>query len=729
MKRMALSLAALFVLASALLYLFGLKAVLILGGCLCVAAGAYIIYNHKVNLGFKPAAVLIIGAVFCLYLNVFNDVRVERAEALAGSSYTAVCRVVEEPEYYAAYTRLKVETDGTNGFDGALGGRVKLFVNLRNNSEGSNAVEGDILKLDLSFSQTDDIYKKYYKSQNVFISANCDSAEIIGHKESVYTRCVQLRRAVRKSIDFHTDGDITAILEGLLLGGTDKMSDELYSQFKACGVTHITAVSGMHISSFCTMLLSLLNLKLKRRKAAALTVIPMALTVMLAGLTASAVRAGIMCGILLMSEVLLKKGDSLNSLGIAVTVMLVFNPFNICNLSFQLSCSAAAGVILISPYALRSAERAAAKIKRESIAGIVTAVIMTFLQSVGAVVCTLPFQILEFGYISLISPIASVFICSAAVCAMGVCIVGVIFYYLPLLDYLAVTVFFVARFLAEYIRAVVSILAGVPFSYIAFGGNYVILWLGASMTAVAIWMLFYRRIKVKAVAFLISLMLVVSLWAEQISNYNTATVSVLDVGDGLCTVVTFDGSCVIIGCGDDYSDSLAVSDYLKKSGIDKIDVLLIPSGSQTCYGGFDGFIKKLSPKAIAVPENFGSAAVFSGQGMLLTDQSSLSVGDRGLSIKTHFADVGCVYEITVCGRKAIIGCSNFDSKTVGTDCADILISGRAAPIDFVADISVISAEMTENLSNRSGVGRKIATAGHSISIRFKEGKEMDVYAR
>lgn len=728
MKRMALLLAALFVLAAAILYLFGLNAVSILGVCLCFTAVGCVICNKKFNLGLKPAAVLLFGAVFCLYLNIYTFVKVERVEALAGSTHTVVGRVVEEPKYYDTYTRFEVETDGSNGFDKGLGGKVRLFVNVKSYLEASKATDGDILKLDLEFFTTDSVYKKYYKSENVYISTSCNSAEIIGHKESVYTKCIELRRGIRQAIDTYTEGDISAILQGILLGGTDKMSDELYEQFKACGVTHITAVSGMHISAFCTIFLSLLSLKLSRRKAAAITIIPLILSVMLAGLTPSAVRSGIMCGILLMSQVLLKRGDSLNSLGVSMVLMLAVNPYNVCNLGFQLSCSAAAGVILITPYGTRVAERAVAKVKWKATSQVLKNIVISFFQSIGAVVCTLPFQILEFGYVSIIAPIASLLICSASVYAMAACIVGTIVHCIPFFDYIAMMVFMVAKFLAEYIRAVVRLLSDLPFSYIAFGNNYAILWLGASLAVIALWIALGEKIKVRAVALMITLMLIVSLWAEQFISYNMGTVTVLDVGNGLCVVVTFDEDCAIIGCGDDYSDSFVVSKYLRKNSITKIDMLLIPSDSETCFGGFKGFISNFKPERIAVPANFGDKITYSGQTEWIADNGEVCSGNSFLNFKTHFVNNGCVYELVFCEKNIIIGCGKFDGKEIGVQSTDILISGRVAPIDIFSAVTVASAESEEYLELYPLSDRKIATAGRSISFKLKEGKAISVYA-
>ena len=67
---------------------------------------------------------------------------------------------------------------------------------------------------------------------------------------------------------------------------------------------------------------------------------------LIAGMTYSVVRAGIMMLIYLLSVVLSRQRDSLNSLGFSVTVIAMENPFSIGALGLQLSVLSTAGLIL-----------------------------------------------------------------------------------------------------------------------------------------------------------------------------------------------------------------------------------------------------------------------------------------------------------------------------------------------------------------------------------------------
>lgn len=725
MKRTALCVAALFVTASALMYLVGLKAIFILGTVLCIASAALVVFGRYKALGLKPAAVLLVGAAFCLFLRIYDEVKVSRVEALEGDTRTVTCRVTEEPRVYEYSTYFRVKTDGTNGFDEGPTGSVDLIIYIKNDSPAASASVGDILSAELTFNATDSAVKKHRMSDQIFISTYCESAEIIGHKDSVYTFFADVRRAVKGCIRNYMSGDTAAIAEGIMLGGTEEMSDELYSQFKACGVSHITAVSGMHISAFCMMLMTLFNTFMKRRKAAALTIVPLISAVMLAGLTPSAVRAGIMCGLSLLSDCLLKKTDSLNSLGVAIAVMLTVNPYYVCSLGFQLSCSAAAGIIIVSPYAETIANRLP-DIRPLLLRRILHTAVTTFIQSVGAIICTLPFQVIEFGFISLTAPLAGVLICSAAIYTMVLSILGTVLHFIPYIHYLAAVPFAAAELLAEYIRICVRTLSGIPFSCIPFGNNSVILWLGLSMMTILIWILFGRTGGKRAVSLVISAILLVSLWSDHILTRKTAVVSVQDAGNGLCVAVTYGTSCVIIGCGDDSGDRYALQNFIKHNGITKVEMLLIPSDSDTCFKGYNGLMKEIKPEATVVPTCFDSTSVLTGEVIRLADRTAITAADGNIQIKPILYGDGCIYSIDCCGKMILVGCGRYDAENLGISGADLVISGRAVPFNTDADITVISAD-SEDYGNICNDGRVITTSGRTVSVKLKHERGLAVY--
>ncbi len=724
MNRTALVCAALFVTAAAFLCIFGLSSVFILGSFLCLGSAACLLAGRRKGFTFKSSAVLLVGAAFCLYLYIFNFLTVDRIEALDGKTYTVKCRVIEEPENYSSGVRVLVETDGQNGFNKVFLTKVRFYMFISSEDSAAKAEEGDILSASASFEKVGIDYKNRRFAERVFIEAECSEVEIIGHRESLYTRLIDIRKAVRQCIREYTDGDSAALLDGILLGGTAYLSEQTYSAFKSCGVLHITAVSGMHISALCMMLAFLLRYIMSRRKASALALLPLMVEIMLAGFTPSAVRSGIMCLIILLADCITKRADGLNSLGIAVVSMLIFNPYYICNLGFQLSSAAAAGVILASQYGSTLANRII-KFEIKYISEFLRGVILTAAQTIGATVFTLPFQITSFGFVSTVILPANILICTASVVTMFFTVVGAVLHFVPLLDFLAAIPFAVADWLARYMIAAVKLLAEVPFSYIPFGSKSVVLWCGASLIVVAVWMLFNRLGGVRFVSISVIGLLLVTLWSDYIFSRDLAAVTVLNCEKGFCSVVTYEKTCVIIGCKSGYN--YALTDYMHENGIAKAEMLLLISDDPDVFGGY-GFIKRnVDTETTVIAENFSNSAVISGRLEIVTDGQMLNTDDGRITVVPHLIKDSCVYELRVADKVILVGFEGFSAQDIGITETDIIVSGKGLPKGIESKMTLVlnGYGATQGSASKSQI---ISVGSKDVTVKFKTGKGMSVYA-
>ncbi len=723
MNRMALTLALLFVVASLSLSLFGIWSVIVLALIFGLSSAVlFFVYKRR---GLKPivSAVLLVGTAFCLYLNVFNILNVNRIEALDGKEYTVTCRAIEEPENYSSVVRVLVETNGKNGFDKGSLRKVRFYLYIPSEASSAKVKEGDILITAVRFQKITGSSKNRNFANRLFIKAKYFESEIIGHSESLYTRCIAIRRAVRDCIGDYTKGDNAALLEGILLGGTAKLSPELYSDFRSCGVTHITAVSGMHISAFCMMLAYLLRYIMRRRLASFIAIFPLLLEVMLAGFTPSAVRSAIMCSVLLLADCFTKRADGLNSLGVAVASMLIFNPYYICNLGFQLSCSAAAGVIIISPYAVTLADKIV-QIEVKYIAKFLKGIILATMQTIFAVLFTLPIQIITFGFISTVFLPANLLICSVSIAAMSLTVAGTVLHFLPFLEILAIIPFKLADLLADYMIAVVTLLADVPFSYIPFGSKAAVTWCVVSLCIIAVWVLFKRIGGVKLVSLVVAGLLLVTLWAEYLILRGLSTVAVINSENGFTAVVTYEKTCVIIGNGSGTNYDL--TDYMKEKGIAKVDMLLLLTDDRECFGGYQFVRDNTEVEFTVIPENFGSSAVIFGDSKIVGDSETFSTDDKKITVTSHLFDGGCAYELNLSDKKVLVGFGKYTAEDVGLSKVDILVGNNQLPEDIKSAVILISGNKDD--FGNAVLHKQTFYAENTVSVRFKKGKGMRVYA-
>lgn len=169
-------------------------------------------------------------------------------------------------------------------------------------------------------------------------------------------RIQSIREALSGQIQRAADTDARAVLMALLLGERRQIPDELREAFNRAGVSHILAISGLHVGIVATAaffafkwLLSFLPPLLWRgwvgKGAAILAVMPVIFYGLLAGMSPSTQRAVIMISVFLMTYLLEKEHDIFNTLALAGLVILIFDPPALFSVSFQLSFSAVAAIL------------------------------------------------------------------------------------------------------------------------------------------------------------------------------------------------------------------------------------------------------------------------------------------------------------------------------------------------------------------------------------------------
>lgn len=139
-------------------------------------------------------------------------------------------------------------------------------------------------------------------------------------------------------------------MKGLIIGLADELEPDKYAQFTNLGLSHILAISGSHVAINVGLLFGLLRLCRVTRETAILIVLGFVpVYVLLTGFSPSVIRSGIMTmlGLYLLRRGLLK--DGLNVLSAAALIMLLWEPYYLLNVSFQLSFAVTAGLILFVP--------------------------------------------------------------------------------------------------------------------------------------------------------------------------------------------------------------------------------------------------------------------------------------------------------------------------------------------------------------------------------------------
>jgi competence protein ComEC len=222
------------------------------------------------------------------------------------------------------------------------------------------------------------------------------------HRENLHHLAV----AKLQSLLPRSNGSDVAI--SLALGAKRTNSRDVKRSYSLSGVSHLLAVSGLHVG-IVAMLLSLLLLPLSlvwrgNSIRAWIIVALIWLYVALCGYPTSAIRAAIMFSTLQLSHLTRNRYSQENSLFTAAFIMLAIKPTILFELSFNLSFIAVIAIIFVSK-PINSAIYCKNSLLREAINGVVV--------SVASVIATAPLISNTFGIISTLSifltPVALIF--------------------------------------------------------------------------------------------------------------------------------------------------------------------------------------------------------------------------------------------------------------------------------------------------------------------------------
>jgi competence protein ComEC len=177
------------------------------------------------------------------------------------------------------------------------------------------------------------------------------------NNQNVIQRFSDARQKIAGIIDDTLpDHSSAAIMKALIIGDRNGIDKSLREAFNKSGMGHLLAISGLHVgivASFFFLLFSrlfslsrtFLNHAWVGKGSAVLCIIPVTAYGLLAGMSPSTQRAVLMITVFLMTFLIKREQDSINTLAIAALVILTVHPPALFSISFQLSFTAVFAII------------------------------------------------------------------------------------------------------------------------------------------------------------------------------------------------------------------------------------------------------------------------------------------------------------------------------------------------------------------------------------------------
>lgn len=162
----------------------------------------------------------------------------------------------------------------------------------------------------------------------------------------------KVKDKINNNLESNLSFDSSALVSAMFLGNKNLLSDDLKNIFSRAGLSHIIAISGMHISLLTAILLQVLSfLGLSRRRSFYVCVLFLISYLCLIGAPASALRASLMGFLALLALYMGRSGNLPNALFLSAFLMLMFNPWLlVADIGFQLSFLAVLSIIFLYPH-------------------------------------------------------------------------------------------------------------------------------------------------------------------------------------------------------------------------------------------------------------------------------------------------------------------------------------------------------------------------------------------
>ena len=201
--------------------------------------------------------------------------------------------------------------------------------------------------------------KKYYLSLGFYGKIEAGTIEVInsdysGIRQGLYEMRMEIIERLEKLCSdnkgiFSIINNKNGIIGAIILGYKTDLDSDIKELYSVSGIAHILAISGLHISFIGMAIYRLLRRRFRFLFSAAVS-IPVVLSFgIMSGFGISTIRAIIMFILKIIGEVLGRKYDAITAISLAGLVLLVQNPFVVCNSGFQMSFGAIIAIVLILP--------------------------------------------------------------------------------------------------------------------------------------------------------------------------------------------------------------------------------------------------------------------------------------------------------------------------------------------------------------------------------------------
>ena len=385
-------------------------------------------------------------------------------------------------------------------------------------------------------------YKKYLLSKKIKYTVTAKSIKVIRKNNNIFYKI--------KNYIFHRINrckKTSNYLKTFIFADKNYIENDLIENYQKLGISHLLAVSGMHVSFISLILLKLLSF-IKENIRYIVVCIILLFYLFLTGFSVSMLRSCLQFILIFINKILKLNIKNKNIVILIFSIILLFNPYNIYNIGFLFSFSVSYSLIRFNNLITNK-----------------KGIYKLFMVSIISFLSALPILINNFYQINLLSIIFNVFF--VPFISYIIFPLSLLSLFIPAFDnlnYIFINIFENISNILSNIDILTINIAKIPVTFVII--YYVCLYLLLS------------RYSIKKVVSIVFLIILFIFYKSYIIN---PYITFIDVGQGDSILIRKNNKNILIDTGGKYNYDLSkkvLVPYLKSEGVQKINYLLITHG-------------------------------------------------------------------------------------------------------------------------------------------------------
>lgn len=431
------------------------------------------------------------------------------------------------------------------------------------------------------------------KTYFTFFESDDCTIEKTGEINPYYQKIGVFKRGFSEIVMKYLLGENGILATAMTIGELEEIDDKTIDCFNYSGTSHLLVISGLHLSLWSFGIMKYLDRFSKTRKYSHIIgLVCLFAFASITGFTVSVIRAGAMVAFVLIARIFNRHADTLNSIGAAVTFILLENPFAPFSVSLWLTVLSTVGMLVYSSK-LQSwiREKFDNKVisKIPFYSAMMTAVAISFSVSV----FTLPVFIYKLKIMPILNIFANFIMVSPAMVMMVATVLGVICHIFSLFP-LSRICFFITGAVGQLMQFTAEKIGMWEWSTIPLNHKYYEYFFILLLTGVAIALILKKnQIDIlKQLSVVFTLVFCVLAVYCTVYDYNTPSVEVMFTSDKPVITVFSEGKSALIGA-QKKKYVMTIKEMLRKHNEKQLDNIIVteeksatPSQLIYLYGNF-----------------------------------------------------------------------------------------------------------------------------------------------